>query len=684
MTAEASETGRDSVLFTPFSIGKVQLKNRIVSTAHSNRYTNGGLPTPRYRRYQEEKAKGGVGLITIGGSAVVSRDSAPAFGNITMYSDDVVAPLKEVASACQRHGSKVFIQLTHLGRRTGDHDSNWLPSVSSVSMREPAHRSYPKQAEEWDLDRIVDDFAAAAKRARAAGINGIELEHYGHLLDAFASPWHLSKLDPDSQKIAREFPGRVIRAVKAVTGTDMALGVRMSIDERRSDGLNPESSVALLNQYMADGIDFVNVVVGTIESQGKMTDVIPGAGKQSAPFLDLVAGVKKAVSIPVIHAAKIADITTAEYAVKEGILDLVGMTRANIADPHLVEKVRQGKSDQIRPCIGARLCLEAGSTGGVVCFHNPAVGREDTLKHEIDRDVTRPQNIVIVGAGPAGLEAAQVASKRGHHVTVFEAAAEPGGQLAMVARLPRKREYAGAIDWRVAQARDHGADFKFNVFAEESDVLGLVPDAVIIATGGIPRSAADVGIAGGSLIHDTWEAFEISGKRLGHVILFDDEGRNSSLDALEHLARISDRVTYVTPERTVGIDVGSLNFADYQAVFDAEHIDVKLARYVVSAEQKPDRRFHVELTGESTGVLEALDCDAVYYAGGTWPNDELYTALLGHSSNAGRVDVDALISAQPQPVSEQPGFVLYRVGDAVSSRNTHAAILDAHRIALTI
>ncbi|WP_205749924.1 MULTISPECIES: FAD-dependent oxidoreductase [unclassified Brevibacterium] len=684
MSTDPGTPNMDSVLFTPFSVGGVEVKNRIVSTAHSNRYTLGGLPTSRYRRYQEEKAKGGVGLITIGGSAVVSRDSAPAFGNITMYRDDVITPLKEIASACQQHGSKVFIQLTHLGRRTGDHDSDWLPTVSSASMREPAHRSYPKAAEAWDLDRIVDDFVSAAQRARAAGIDGIELEHYGHLLDAFASPWHLSRLGPDSQKFAREFPGRVIRAVKKVTGLDMALGIRMSVDELRVDGLEQESAIALLNQYIADGIDFVNVIVGTIESQGKMTDVIPGSGKLSAPFLDIVANVKRTVDIPVIHAAKIDDFATAEYAVQEGKLDLVGMTRANIADPYLVTKVQQGKADQIRPCIGARLCLEAGSTGGMVCLHNPAVGREDILKHEIDRNAENPKNVIIVGAGPAGLEAAHVAAKRGHRVTVLEAAAEPGGQMAMIARLPRKREFGGAVDWRLSQALQHGAEFRFDVYAEETDVLDLSPDTVIIATGGIPRSAADVGIKGGHLIRDTWEAFEASSKQLGHTILFDDEGRYSSLDALEHLANNSERVTYVTPERTLGIDVGTLNFADYQSVFDTHRIDVKLARYVISSERNPDRTFRIELAGESTDVLETLVCDAVYYSGGTWPNDELYTALREHSCNDGRIDIEAFVGAKPQPNTGASGFRLFRVGDAVSSRTIHSAILDAHRIALTI
>ena len=227
-------------LLTPYSLAGLQLRNRIVSTAHSSRYTSGGIPTERYRLYQEQKARGGIGLVTLGGSAVVGRDSAPAFGNITMYKDEVVAPLARITESCHDHGSGVMIQLTHMGRRTDDHTSDWLPTVSSASMREPAHRSYPKAAEPWDLDRIVSDFTSAAQRARAAGLDGIELEHYGHLLDAFASPWHLSKLSPEDRSLAAELPKRVIRAVKEVTGEDMVLGVRMAVDEARPD-INAEA-----------------------------------------------------------------------------------------------------------------------------------------------------------------------------------------------------------------------------------------------------------------------------------------------------------------------------------------------------------------------------------------------------------------------------------------------------------
>lgn len=672
-------------LLTPYTVAGLPLKNRIVSTAHSSRYTSGGIPTERYRRYQEQKARGGVGLVSLGGSAVVGRDSAPAFGNITMYKDEVVEPLARITESCHNHGSGVIIQLTHMGRRTDDHTSDWLPTVSSAAMREPAHRSYPKAAEPWDLDRIVSDFASAAQRAKAAGLDGIELEHYGHLLDAFASPWHLSKLSPEDRALASELPKRVIRAVKDVTGNDMVLGVRMAVDEARPDGIDLETANSLLDEYIALGVQFVNVIVGTIESATRLSEVIPGAGRKSAPFLGTAGEVKRAHSdITVMHAAKIDDVATARHAIDSGLLDLVGMTRANIADPYLVTKIATGREAEIRPCIGARYCLEGGATGGVVCLHNPAVGRENHLKHEIEEKAEYPRRVVVIGAGPAGLEAAQVAAKRGHEVVVLEASSDPGGQVNLLVANDRRRDLIGAVDWRVDQARRHGVEFRFGVFAQQQDVLELAPDIVVVATGGLARTAGDAGLNGAGNVHDIWDIFEQPRRQYGDVVVFDDDGRYPSLDAVEVLARAGNSVTYVTPERSVAIDVGALNFSDFQATFDRHGVDFKPTRGIHTVIAHAGGRLTVTLETEAGAAAEDVTCDRVFYAGGTIPNDDLYFALRERSTNKGRVDYEAFVRAAPQPRPDGTSgdFELYRIGDAVTSRNMHAAILDGHRLAL--
>jgi N-methyl-L-proline demethylase len=175
-------------LLQPYRLKHLVLKNRIMSTAHEPNYAEDGLPKDRYRLYHVEKAKGGIGLTMTAGSAVVSRDSAPAFGNLFAWSDDIVPWLKRLADECHEHGAAVMIQLTHLGRRTNWNKADWLPVLAPSPLREPAHRAVPKEIEDWDIARIVRDYAAAAARMQAAGLDGIELECYGHLIDHFWSP----------------------------------------------------------------------------------------------------------------------------------------------------------------------------------------------------------------------------------------------------------------------------------------------------------------------------------------------------------------------------------------------------------------------------------------------------------------------------------------------------------------
>lgn len=670
-------------LFSPLQMRQHVVKNRIASTAHSMRYTLNGMPTDRYVRYNAEKARGGVGLIVVGGSAVVSPDSTPAIGNVVMYRDEVVEPLSRVGEAIHEHAGKALIQLTHMGRRTVDHIGSWLPTVSSAPMREPSHRSFPKQAESWDLDRIVEDFGSAAARACAAGLDGVQLGHFGHLLDAFVSPWHLDQLPAEERALMRGFPLRVIRAVRQSLGEQALLGVRMAVDELRPDGLHLDEAMEVLSGYVEAGVDFVDVVVGTIESSARMNGVIPGTGAKSAPFLETVRAVKQRAGVPVLHATKIHDVVTARRAVEDGIMDLVGMTRPNIADPHLVSKVRAGREQEIRPCVAANQCLEGGSTGGVICVHNPATGREATHLHEVETVRSRSRRVAVVGAGPAGLEAAHTAAQLGHDVTVFEQNPEPGGQVRLISHNDRRQDFQKIIDWRFRQGEAHGVNFRFGrrPAAEE---LRECYDAVIVATGGRPPTATGLGIPGDELVSSLWSVFDDPSRHHGEVVLFDDEGRYASLDALELLAKAGNRIAYVTPERAVGVEVGNMNFAAYQRVFDRHEVTSHLSRRLGAVEDAPAGRMTAVLCTDAGAAAQRLVCDCLVYAGGTVPEADVYLALRESSRNKGAVDYPAFITGGTQAKTAcGPGeFDLFRIGDAVSSRNLHAAVLDGHRIAL--
>ncbi len=674
-------------LLQPFTLRDLTLRNRVVSTSHEPAYAEDGMPKDRYRLYHREKARGGVALTMIGGSAVVSRDSPPAFGNLLLYRDEVVPWLRRLADDVHEEGAAVMCQVTHLGRRTSNYTGDWLPLVYPSGLKEPAHRAFPKRAEPWDLDRIVDDYVSAALRCQAAGLDGIELQHYGHLLDGFLSPATNDRTDDLGGGLDHRLalPRRVVRAVRAATGPDFVVGIRMSMDEGLPGGLGPDDALTALAAYADDGIDFLSLVKGTIESDAHLAQVIPGMGTPSAPFLDFAAEVRRRVAMPVMHAARISDVATARYAVREGLLDLVGMTRPQMADPHLVRKLAAGDEDRIRPCVGANYCLDAiYDSGDAKCIHNPATGREQTLVHQITPRPAAGRRAVVVGAGPAGLEAARVLGELGHHVVVLEAGHAPGGQVRLAASSPRRRDLVGIVDWRVAEAKLAGVEFRYGVFAEAADVLAHDPDLVVVATGGRPHTSFLH--AGEELVLDTWDVMDGTSRPTGDVLVYDDNGAEPAHDATELLARGGARVELVTPERTLAPGVGSMNSPAYLRAYAEHDVAITLAHQLHRVSRSDDGRLVAHLWSEYAERESQRVVDAVVVEQGTEPNDELYFDLVPGSRNLGEVDHEALVAGRPQTVATNPtgGYQLFRIGDAVTSRNIHAAIFDALRLCLAL
>ena len=673
-------------LLEPFQLKHLTLRNRIFSSAHEPAYSEEGMPKDRYRLYHEEKAKGGVALTMTAGSAVVAEDSPPSFGNLRAYDDAIVPWIQRLTDGVHEHGAKCMIQLSHLGRRTGWAQDDWLPVVAPSPLREPAHRAIPKEAEDWDIERIIGKYADAAERMQVGGMDGIEMQAYGHFMDAFWSPVTNHRTDEwgESEEARLQFPWKVLTAIRERVGPDFVVGMRMAIDEVVPGGIDTEAGLAILAKLEADGlIDFLNVIRGSIGTDVLLSDVIPIHGMASAPHLDFTGMVREATDLPILHAAKIDDVATARHSVAEGKVDLIGMTRAQMADPYIVQKIIDGKADQIRPCVGATYCLDRiYEAGEALCIHNAATSREATMPHHIPPAET-PRSVLVVGAGPAGLEAARVAGERGHDVTVLEAMPWPGGQINLAARNPRRVDLKGIIDWRVAELSRLGVDLQVDTFADVDLVTGSVPDVVIIATGGQPQipELDD----GAEHVVTTWDVIRGDVTPRGSVLLFDDHGRHSALTAAEMIARSGATLEIITPERMLGIDIGGMNHVPYARVFNETDTRITLNQRVFAV--RPEQgQLCVEIGSDHSAHRVARQVDTVVVDHGTTPLDELYFALKPLSTNLGAVDYDAMLNARPQRQGQHSvrnaggAFELYRIGDAVASRNIHAAVYDALRL----
>jgi len=357
------------------------------------------------------------------------------------------------------------------------------------------------------------------------------------------------------------------------------------------------------------------------------------------------------------------------------------MTRAHMADPHVVQKIIEGREDDIRPCVGATYCLDRiYQAGDALCIHNAATGRELTMPHTIQSAKTK-RKFVIIGAGPAGLEAARVAAERGHDVVVFEAQPDPGGQVRLTAQSPRRREMISIIDWRMSQCAARDVVFHFNTWAEMNDVTAIKPDVVIVATGGVPNlELFETGIDASNVV-SSWDIIAGDVKPAQTVLIYDESGDHPALQAAEIAAFAGSTVEIMTPDRTFSPDVMAMNLVPYMRSLQDKDVTFTITRRLLGVERKGNK-LTANIGTDYSDYSDKKEYDQVIVNYGTLPLDELYFDLKPLSSNGGAVDHDALILGEPQTVTrnENGTFQLFRIGDAISARNTHAAIYDALRL----
>ncbi|WP_062013921.1 NADH:flavin oxidoreductase [Aureimonas sp. AU4] len=669
-------------LLRPITIRGLTIRNRVMSTSHAPGYGVGGKPAERYQLYHEEKAKGGIGLTMFGGSSSVAIDSpATPWAQVSVVDDAVVPFFREFADRIHRHGAKLMIQLTHMGRRTKDNTDNWMPVVAPSVEREPASRSIPKEMEPEDIARVVRGFAEAARRCREGGLDGCEISAaHGHLVDQFWSPSSNRRTDGygGSLENRMRFGIEVLEAMREAAGEDFVIGIRMSGDELIPDGLSADDLTRIATEYSRRGlVDFLNVIGGQARDHIAHAVSLPNMSFPVAPFLPIASAVKREVDVPVFHAQRVTDLATAARAVHEGHVDMVAMTRAHIADPHLVAKLEAGRADDIRQCVGAGYCIDRIYVGGdALCIQNAATGREATMPHVVPRTDGRRKTVVVIGGGVAGLEAARVSAARGHRVVLFERSSQLGGQVRIAAKGTWREALTGIPRWLEGQVAKLGVDVRLGTEATAALVEAEAPDVVIVATGGLPN----MGHATGAERHavSTWDVLEGRVEPTGTVLLYDNMGQHNAASTAELMAKRGCLVEIATHDRMVGEEIGTTN----QPVHLRElyKLGVVMTPNMELIEVYPEgNRLVAALRNTYTDAEEERVVDRVVVDYGTKPVDALYFALKDRSANHGQIDQEALVEGRPQPGGGE-GFQLYRLGDAVAGRNIHAAIYDALRL----
>lgn len=576
LVSDNATSGRSTIvprqLFEPLRIGRTTVRNRVFSSAHGTGFARNGLINERHIAYHLERARGGIGLIVLEATSIDGSAMGLSMGRTSLRNsaDDVIEPYQELAAALHAEDTKVFCLLSHAGRNTVMGPDGGPPLAPSPKPMDRT-RDVPHALEVWELEQIAANFAAAALRCRQGGLDGVELSFtHGNLVQDFMSPATNLRTDEyggDEEgrlRLARE----VLQACRAAVGDDFTFGIRFTADELIPGGYTIEDAMRWAPMLVSWGkLDFIDVSAGTNASMWSRTRHYPTISIPDQPLVGLASRIREVVDIPVFCVAKIHDPIEAGRIVAEGHADMVAMTRAHIAEPEFVNKAREGRLDEIRSCIYCNESCFARQqrVGDITCVYNPRSGRE-AMWPPI-RQTTQPRRVVVVGGGPAGLEAARTAAKAGHKVTLLEAGEALGGQLRYIPRTPTRQPYGKILSWYEDQLSRLDLDIRLGTEADADGVIALQPDMVVVATGAAPALPGIPIAASANVLtaQEVLDGAEVKGK----VLLGDWDGRHMGMSVAEYLAARGTPVELASSTFFIGMDVDLLTWhASYERLLD--------------------------------------------------------------------------------------------------------------------
>ncbi|MGB2718195.1 MAG: mycofactocin system FadH/OYE family oxidoreductase 2 [Rhodococcus sp. (in: high G+C Gram-positive bacteria)] len=638
-------------LFAPLALGPRTVRNRVVFTAHLTNFAVDGLPTERHAAYYEARARGGAGLIITEEQCTHPSDR-PYEKLVRGYLPEVVLGYRQIADAVHRHGGLVLAQLNHNGGQSSSMYSR-APILAPSAVADPLFREVPRALERDEIREIVAGYALVATHSRAGGLDGVELQcSQSSLIRGFLARSNNLREDGYGGDLwgRTRFLREVIDAVREALGPDLVLGVRLAGSESVQGGIELDEAIETARIVEATGaVDYINTVVGVVHSSMHLIEASMATASGYANFVP--AAIRARVSLPVIGVGRFTAPAQAEDALSQSVCDLVGIARGQIADPDFTVKAAAGAASTIRPCIGCNQdCIgRVGMNLSIGCVVNPSVGNEMLLP----MPRTRCLNVIVVGGGPAGLQAASSAAQRGHRVTLYESRSRVGGQILTASAAPHREEIMGAISALESECRRYGVAMETGTTPTTQEILAAMPDHVVVATGA--RSVRPGWAGELDRIVDVRDVLDGRCRPEGRVLVFDELGFHQGTSTAEFLAGSGCAVTIATPGMVVGQDLGStLDLVGWR------------------------RRAHA---ASIVCMTEVIPLEAKAHG------DAIVTTLLHHATGRSRdIEVDWIVCALHQePVDglwkdlEHSGVRVERIGDALTPRRMDSAIIDGSR-----